>query len=172
MRQIKDKTDSYIVGDMACVTLYYKKDLIGKIGCNLSFGSKIKRGMDKWGGESAYLEIENLSFVEVDWLKEKEPNTHKLFSNSKAQLVICYGRQEWLSEKSAKHEISIADNQAFICWQVESIDYLNGIASAIKANKEISLRIEIACNDESISERLHDKTVKETIYKISILFDE
>ena len=170
MRQIKDITDSYIVGDMACVAVYYKKELKEEGNYEASFESKTKRYMDKWEGQSAHLEINDLNYVEVGWLKEKEPNTYKLFSNSNAQLVICYGRQEWLSEKSEPHELSISENKAFIYWQVESMEYFNGIANAINSNKTLNLKIELACNDKKIGEQLNDKLIKHPIYKISINF--
>ena len=171
MKQLKDETDSYIVGDMACVAVYFKKNL-NKSGANLSFDSKVKRFLDKWEGHSAYIDIDDLEYVAVDWLNEKEPNTHKLFFNSSAQLVVCYGKQEWMSENSPPHEISISDNKAFIYWQVESMEYLNGIANAINANEELSVKIEIACNDKMIGERLSEKLLKEDIYKISVMFDK
>lgn len=171
MRQIKDMTDSYIVGDMACVSVYYKKELNEKSNYETSFESKTKRFMDKWEGQSAHLDINDLSFVEVGWLKDKEPNTHKLFSHSIAQLVICYGRQEWLSENSQPHELSISENKAFIYWQVESMEYFNSIAYAINSNKALNLKIELACNDKKIGEQLNDKLIKQAIYKISINFE-
>lgn len=171
MRKIKDETDSYVVGDMACVTVYYKRQLNSSGNYETSYESKTKRFLDKWEGQSAHLDLCDLSYVEVGWLKEKEPNTYKLFSNSNAQLVICYGRQEWLSEDSSPHEISINENKVFIYWQVESMEFFNSIAYALNSNKEISLRIEIACNDKKIGERLNDKSMKEEIYKISATFE-
>lgn len=171
VRQIKDLTDSYVVGDMACVDVYFKKQLKSSGNYGIAFESKTKRFMDKWEGQSAYLDIFDMSYVAVGWLNEKEPNTHKLFSNSNAQLVICYGRQEWMSENSPPHEISISDKKTFIYWQVESMEYFNSIAYAINSNKELSLKVEIACNDEKIGERLNDKVMKEAIYKISITFE-
>ena len=171
MRKIKDETNSYLVGEMACVAVYFKKKLNGS-SANLSSDSKIKRGMDKWEGQSAYVDIDNLEYVAVGWLNEEEPNTHKLFSASTAQLVISYGRQEWQSKHPSPHDISFSDNKAFINWQVESMDYLNGIANAINANKELSVKIEIACNDKKIGERLNEKVIKEDIYKISVMFDK
>jgi len=169
--KIKDKTDSYIVGDMACVAVYFKKELKSNDNFGLGFESKTKRFMDKWEGHSAYLDIFDMSYVKVDWLNEKEPNTHKLFSSSSAQLVVCYGRHEWISEGSAPHAISIGDNKTFIYWQVESMEYFNGIANALNSNNELSLKVEIACNDKKIGERLNDKTLSEDIYKISITFN-
>ena len=171
LRQIKDLTDSYVVGDMACVAVYFKKQLKSSSNYGIGFESKTKRFLDKWEGQSAYLDIFDMSYVEVDWLNKKEPNTHKLFSNSSAQLVICYERQEWMGENSPPHEISIADNKAFIYWQVESMEYFNGIAHALNSNKELSLKVEIACNDKKIGERLNDNAMKEEIYKISITFE-
>ena len=171
MRQIKDETNSYVVGEMACVAVYFKKKL-NRSGANLSFDSKIKRFMDKYEGQSAYIDIDDLEYVAVNWLNEKEPNTHKLFSTSKAQLVISYGRQEWQSKSSPPHDISFGNNKAFITWQVESMEYLNGIANAINANEELSVKIEIACNDKKIGERLNEKLLKEDIYKISVMFDK
>jgi hypothetical protein len=171
VKQIKDKTDSYIVGDMACVAVTYKKELSSNGNFGIAFESKTKRLMDKWEGQSAYLNVFDMSYAEVAWLNEKEPNTHKLFSNSTAQLVICYGRQEWLSEESFPHDISISENKAFIYWQVESMEYFNSFAYALSSNKELSLKVEIACNDEKIGERLNDKVMKEAIYKISATFE-
>ena len=171
MKQLKDKTESYIVGDMACVAVTYKKELTSNGNFGIAFESKTKRFMDKWQGQSAYLDIFDMSYVAIGWLNEKEPNTHKLFSNSSAQLVICYGRQEWLSENSSPHEISISENKAFIYWQVESMEYFNSIAYALNSYKELSLRIEIACNDERIGKQLNDKVMKEEIYKISATFE-
>ena len=171
VRQIKDLTDSYVVGDMACVAVYYKKQLKSSGNYGIGFESKTKRFLDKWEGQSAYLDIFDMSYVKVDWLNEKEPNTHKLFSNSSAHLVICYGRQEWLSEDSATHEISISENKAFIYWQVESMEYFNSILNSINSNKELNLRVEVACNDENIGKKLNDKVMKEAIYKISITFE-
>jgi len=171
MKQLKDKTDSYIVGDLACVAVTYKKELTNNSNFGSGFESKTKRFMDKWEGQSAYLDIFDMSYVAISWLNEKEPNTHKLFSNSSAHLVISYGRQEWLSEDSATHEISISENKAFIYWQVESMEYFNSIAYALNSNKELSLRIEIACNDEKIGKQLNDKIMKEEIYKISVTFE-
>ena len=52
------------------------------------------------------------------------------------------------------------------------MEYLNGIANAINANEELSVRIEIACNDIKIGERLNEKVIKEDIYKISVMFDK
>ena len=171
MRQIKDETNSYVVGEMACVAVYFKKKFNGS-GANLSFDSKIKRFLDGFEGQSAYIEIDDLEYVAVNWLNEKEPNTHKLFSASKAQLVISYGRQEWQCNNPSPHDISISDGKAFITWQVESMEYLNGIANAINTNEELSVRIEIACNDKKIGERLNEKVIKEDIYKISVMFDK
>ena len=171
MRKIKDRTNSYVVGDMACVAVYFKKTLKSESNYGIAFESKTKRFMDKWEGQSAYLDIFDMSYVAVGWLNEEEPNTHRLFSNSSAQLVICYGRQEWMSENSLPHEISISDNKVFIYWQVESMEYFNSIAYAINSNKELSLKVEIACNDKKIGERLNDKVMKEEIYKISITFE-
>jgi hypothetical protein len=171
MKQIKDKTDSYIVGDMACVAVTYKKELTSNSNFGIAFESKTKRFMDKLERQSAYLNVFDMSYVGVDWLSKKEPNTYKLFSNSTAQLVICYGRQEWLSEESFPHDISISENNAFIYWQVESMEYLNGFANALNSNKELSLKVEIACNDEKIGERLNDKVMKEAIYRISATFE-
>jgi len=171
MRKIEDETNSYVVGEMACVAVYFKKKFNGS-GANLSFDSKIKRFMDEFEGQSAYIDIDNLEYVAVDWLNEKEPNTYQLFSTSKAQLVISYGRQEWQSKSSSPHEISFSDNKAFITWQVETMEYLNGIANAINANEELSVKIEIACNDKKIGERLGEKLLKEDIYKISVAFDK
>jgi len=171
VRQIKDLTDSYVVGEMACVAVYFKKQLKSSGNYGIAFEGKTKRFLDKWEGQSAYLDIFDMSYVAIGWLNEKEPNTHKLFSNSIAQLVICYGRQEWMAENSTPHEISIADNKAFIYWQVESMEYFNSIASALNSNKELSLKVEIACNDKKIGERLNDKIMKEEIYKISVSFE-
>ena len=168
---LKDKTDSYIVGDMACVAVYYKKELKSNGNYEIAFESKTKRFMDKWEGQSAYLDIFDMSFVEVDWLSKKEPNTHKLFSNSTAQLVVYYGRQEWMAENSTPHEVSISENKAFIYWQVESMEYFNGIADAINSNRTLNLKIEITCNDKVIGERLNDKVMNEAIYKISATFE-
>lgn len=170
MRKIKDKTDSYVVGEMACVAVSFTKKLDGYIE-RLSFDSKTKRFLDKWEGQSAFLEINDLKYVPVGWLNEKEPNSHQLFGNSIAQLVICFGRQEWLSESSSPHNISISNGKAFITWQVESMAYLNGIADAIRSNKELHLRVEIACNDKKIGEHLDDKVLNEEIYKISVMFE-
>ena len=171
MRQIKDETNSYLVGEMACVAVYFKKKFNGS-GANLSFDSKIKRFLDEWEGQCANSTCGCISVVAVGWLNEEEPNTHKLFSASTAQLVISYGRQEWQSKHPSPHDISFSDNKAFINWQVESMDYLNGIANAINANKELSVKIEIACNDKKIGERLNEKVIKEDIYKISVMFDK
>jgi hypothetical protein len=171
MKQIKNKTDSYIVSDMACVTVTYKKELTSNGNFGIAFESKTKRFMDKLEGQSAYLNVFDMSYVEFDWLSKKEPNTYKLFSNSTAQLVICYGKQEWLSEESFPHDISISENNTFIYWQVESMEYLNAFAYALNSNKEVSIKVEIACNDEKIGERLNDKIMKEAIYKISVTFE-
>lgn len=171
MRKIKDETISYVVGDIDCVAVYFKKKFNGS-GANLSFDSKIKRGMDKWEGQSAYIDIDDLEYVEVGWLNKKEPNTHQLFSASTAQLVISYGRQEWQSKNTSPHDISFGNNKAFTTWQVESMEYLNGIANAINTNEELSVKIEITCNDKKIGERLSEKVIKEDIYKISVMLDK
>ena len=76
-----------------------------------------------------------------------------------------------MGENSPPHEISISDNKTFIYWQVESMEYFNSIAYAINSNNELSLKVEIACNDKKIGERLNDKVMKEAIYKISITFE-
>ncbi len=163
--------DSYIVGDMKCVAVYYKKQLNSNGNYEIAFQSKIKRFMDKWQGQSAYLEISDLSYWEVDWLAKEQPNTHNLFSNSKAQLVISFGKQEWLGRSSSPHSISINENNAIINWQVESMEYFNSIAYALNANKELSLKIEITCNDTKLGERVNEKSFGEDIYKISINFE-
>ena len=163
--------DIYTVGDLKCVAVYYKKQLNSNGNYEIAFQSKTKRFMDKWQGQSAYLEISDLSYWEVDWLAKEQPNTHKLFCNSKAQLVISFGKQEWLAKDSSPHSISINDNKAIIMWQVESMECFNGIAYALNANKELSLKIEITCNDTKLGERVNEKCFGEDIYKISVSFE-
>jgi hypothetical protein len=42
------------------------------------------------------------------------------------------------------------------------MEYFNSFAYALSSNKELSLKVEIACND---------KVIKEAIYKISATFE-
>ena len=51
------------------------------------------------------------------------------------------------------------------------MEYFNSFAYALSSNKELSLKVEIACNDKKIGERLNDKVIKEAIYKISATFE-
>lgn len=123
---------------------------------------------------SICLHIKNLETVYVDWIDEKQPNTNKLFATKKVQILIYYGAQEGYA-KDSKQEIqvigdkgSLSKNIIFISWRVESAEFLTSIASSLKQNNEVSIKVDLADGDDHFA--TDENLVNSDINKISITF--
>jgi len=130
---------------------------------------------DEWGNEEAVsvtLDINDLVLKEFteEWWFTHQPNAIKLLQGKKANLVICYGLAEELG-KETKQEITLnKDGNAFIVWRVDSLDFLNGVASALNRKGKVWVKIDMFCDDSYFENYEVTNSYRVNLYKISINF--
>lgn len=158
-------TKEYLKGKEKVVAIF-TKELNSEINDYLSYETKVNSFNEKYNGSTITLEIKDL--VVVGLRETEQPNTNKLLENKKATLVIYCGNVEEFSGGSSQ-QIQITDNGAFITWQVESVEYLTSIATSLKQNDGISVKVDLDVDDEFFS--IYGKLYNSAINKISITFD-
>jgi hypothetical protein len=161
-------TKEYVRGKDKVIAIF-TKDLGKEVNDYLSFET-IKNSFDeKNNGSTITLEIKDLVIAKLsdDWDK-KQPNANKLLANKTATLVIYYGNVEEFGGSSAQ-QIQITDKGAFITWQVESAEYLTSIATSLKQNDGISVKVDFDVDDDFFA--IYGKLYNSAINKISITFD-
>lgn len=158
-------TKEYLKGKEKVVAIF-TKELNSEINDYLSYETKVNSFNEKYNGSTITLEIKDLVVVRLR--EAEQPNANKVLENKKATLVIYCGNVEEFSGGSSQ-QIQITDNGAFITWQVESAEYLTSIATSLKQNDGISVKVDLDVDDEFFS--IYGKLYNSAINKISITFD-
>jgi hypothetical protein len=139
---------------------------------NLSYEARLA---DEWGHEEAVsvtLEINDLVNKELhdEWWITHQPNALKLFQNKTAKLIMFYGLADGAS-KDTKQEISISKgSDAFILWRIESLEFLNGVADALKRKGKVWIKLDLFCDDSYFDDYESAGGYSVNLYKISINF--
>lgn len=161
-------TNEYLRGKDKVIAIF-TKELSNEVNDYLSYETTLNSFNDKNNGSTITLEIKDLVVAKLgsDW-DEKQPNANKLLADKKATLVIYYGNVEGFSIGSAS-QIQITDKGAFITWQVESAEYITSIATSLKQNDSLSVKVDLDVDDDFFA--IYGKLYNSAINKISITFD-
>ncbi len=151
------------------VIAIFTKELSKEVNNYLSYQTTQNSFDEKYNGSTITLEIKDLVVVKLgsDW-DVKQPNANQLLADKTATLVIYYGNLESFSSGSTS-QIQVTDKGAFITWQVESAEYLTSIATSLKQNDGISVKVDLDVDDEFFA--IYGKLYNSAINKISITFD-
>jgi pullulanase/glycogen debranching enzyme len=160
-------TKEYVRGKDKVIAIF-TKELSKEVNDYLSFETTQNSFDEKNNGSKITLEIKDLVIAKLsdDWDK-KQPNANKLLADKTATLVIYYGNVEGFG--GGAQQIQITDKGAFITWQVESADYLTSIATSLKQNDGISVKVDLDVDDDFFA--IYGKLYNSAINKISITFD-
>lgn len=161
-------TKEHVRGKDKVIAIFIK-ELSKEVNDYLSYETRQNSFNEKYNGSTITLEIKDLVVARLasDW-DEKQPNANELLADKTATLVIYYGNVEGFSGGSASH-IQITDKGTFITWQVESAEYITSIATSLKQNEGISVKVDLDVDDEFFA--ICGKLYNSAINKISITFD-
>lgn len=151
------------------VIAIFTKELSKEVDNYLSYQTTQNSFDEKYNGSTITLEIKDLVVVKLgsDW-DVKQPNANQLLADKTATLVVYYGNVEGFGGGSSQ-QIQITNKGAFITWQVESAEYLTSIATSLKQNDSISVKVDLDVDDDFFA--IYGKLYNSTINKISITFD-
>jgi len=130
---------------------------------------------DQWGNEDAIsvtLSIDDLIYKEdtSEWWITHQPNAIKLLKGKKANLVMFYGLGDGIA-KDTKQEITInKDGNVFVLWRIENLEFLNGVANALKGKGNVWIKMDLFCDDNYFDDYENTKSYSVNLYKISINF--
>ncbi len=160
-------TKEHVRGKDKVIAIFIK-ELSKEVNDYLSYETRQNSFDEKYNGSTITLEIKDLVVAKLggDW-DEKQPNANELLADKTATLVIYYGNVEGFG--GSAQQIQITDKGAFITWQVESAEYLTSIATSLKQNDGISVKVDLDVDDEFFA--IYGKLYNSAINKISITFD-
>lgn len=157
------------------VVAIFEKELSANANDGLSFETRLA---DEWGNDDATsvcCEINDLIHREdtSEWWLTHQPNAIKLLKGKKLKLVMEYGLTDWAS-KDSKQEISFSANKedAFIFWRIDELEFLNGVANAMKGEGKVWVKIDMFCDDALFDGFQNDSSYRVNLYKISINFSK
>ena len=156
------------------VTAIFEKTLDKCDGDWLSYETRLA---DEWGNEEAVsvtLEVQDLVNKELtsEWWQTHQPNALQLLKGRKAKLVMFYGLGEGLGKDTKQEIILSKDGDAFIIWRIDKLDFLNGVADALKRKGRVWIKLDMFCDDTYFDDFSTTEKYSVNLYKISINFAE
>jgi len=143
-----NSTDKIYVKGNDKVIAILKRTLGSGASNEISYETTLNSFNEKCDSSTITLEIDKLRVVKLDEAWDvKQPNDNKLLTNRIATLVIYYGNVESFGNGTAP-SIQITKDSVFIAWRVESVEYLTSIATSLKHNSELSIKIDLTVNDD------------------------
>jgi hypothetical protein len=164
---IFDATNSY-VGGKPKVSVMFGKELDLNERIEMHYESIIPNMVDKDESTCINFEIKNLinKKLDADWDKH-QANTNKIFTGRVAELFVYNGKHGSFN-KRPKQEIQITDENVFIMWRVDTVEYLMSIVDSLRNSKNIHLKIDLDEDDYFFA---YENSMYTTgINKISIIF--
>ena len=131
-------------------SLIFKKLLIEAELSPYVFDSIAKNAVRNIDRQGAWLEIADLLIAPPN---ESCPNAAKLFSDLPLKIVAYCGHAEFAGKNSCQ-ELTLTRGKdeliASVFLRVESESYLNGIATALRGHRELSLWMRLDCKDDAL----------------------
>ena len=134
------------------VTTIFKANLSNE-NTEATYESILKTEFTKSDSQSAWIEIKDLfnSELSSSWNK-KQPNTNKLFNNSRLNFVAYYGKPEFIGKHGDKQQLIIEKTQEglelIIFYEVEKVEFLTNMTNNLNQYSELSLYMRLDERDE------------------------
>jgi hypothetical protein len=156
------------------VTTIFKTNLSNK-NTETTYESILKTEFTESDSQSAWIEIKDLinSELEAFWDK-KQSNTNKFFNKSKLNLVIYYGKPEFIGKHVSKQDLTIqmTENglELIIFYEVGKAEFLTNISNNLNQYSELSLYMRLNKMDEEFTNIGVGKGMNTLIAHLSLTF--
>ena len=159
------------------VSCIFKKKLEEKDNVCIAFESDVRFDVDDFSQESfkqsIQLDIANLVSDPMAHRNEIHPIANRVMQECKLNLVLYSGDSEW--SKSAQQTIQFSKKEngygAFLMAKVNDPAYLNTLLSGFNQSTEVSMKIDLLCDDSSFARLGEEKSIEAIVHGLSISFN-
>lgn len=160
------------------VSLIFKKKLKDKDNVCISFESDVRFDVDDFSHDSfkQSLSIDIAGLVNDPILHRNEihPIANKIMPECKLNLILYSGHPE--SARGVQQTISFSKRDeggygAFLMAKVNDPAYLNTLLSSCNQSTELSIKIDLLCDDSSFAKLDEEKRIEVIVHGLSMSFN-
>lgn len=159
------------------VSLIFKKKLKDKDNVCISFESDVRFDVDDFSEDSfkqsMHIEITGLVNDPMLHRNEIHPIANKQLYGCKLNLVLHSGRSD--SAERVQQTIAFSKKEsgygAFLMAKVNEPAYLNALLSGFNQSTEVSIKIDLLCDDSSFAKLDEEKRIEVIVHGLSISFN-
>ena len=159
------------------VSLIFKKKLKEKDNVCISFESDVRFDVDDFSEDSfkqsMHIDIIGLVNDPMPHRNEIHPIANKLLQECKLNLVLHSGQSE--SAGGVQQTITFSKKQsgygAFLMAKVNDPAYLNTLLSSFNQSTEVSIKIDLLCDDSSFAKLDEEKRIEVIVHGLSVSFN-
>ena len=159
------------------VSCIFKKKLGEKDNVCIAFESDVRFDVDDFSQESfkQSMQIDIAGLVNDPMLHRNEihPIANKIMQECKLNLVLYSGHSEWSRGAQQTIQFFIKENGygAFLMAKVNDPAYLNTLLSGFNQCTEVSIKIDLLCDDSSFARLDKEKRIEAIVHGLSISFN-
>ena len=159
------------------VSLIFKKKLNDKDNACVSFESDIRFDEDSFHEDNfkqnIQISVPDLQNDPIVHRNKIHPCANKVAQSCKLELVIFSGNPSWA--RGNQQEISFTKKEggysAFLYSKVKDAAYLNAISSNLNKNSELSVKLDLLCDDSEFMNLEKNAGLKAVVHGLSISFN-
>jgi hypothetical protein len=159
------------------VSLIFTKKLEDKGNACIGFNSDIRFDEESFSENNFKQNIEvSISDMVGSPLEHRSgihPLANEVIQNCKLNLVIFTGKPEWKSQSPQSISFTKKANgySAFLLVKAKDSAYLNTFLSAMGQSTELSIKVDLLCDDSAFSRLEHEKGIEVIVHGLSISFN-
>jgi len=158
------------------VSLIFKKKLDKNNNPYVSFNSEIRFDENDFAEEnfkqSMHIEINGMNNEPISHRNEIHPLANAVMQYCNLNLVVLSGEDEWASNNPQCMGITKKDNlySASLYTKVKNI-YLNAILTSINQSNELSIKVDLLCDDSEFSRLENEQHIQVIVHGLSMSFN-
>jgi len=158
------------------VSLIFKKKLEDKDATCVSFNSNIRFNEESFSEENFKQTIEvsisNMVCEPLEHRNDIHPLANKVMQNCKLSLVMFTGRPEWKADSPQSISFTKKGSSygAFLHVKVMDSAYLNAFLSAMGQSTELSIKVDLLCDDSLFDTLEDEKGIQAIVHGVSMSF--
>ena len=159
------------------VSFIFKKKLNDKDNACETFESEIRFNEDTFHednfSQNLQMSIANLQNEPLVHRNKIHPIANKVAKNCKLELVMFSGQPSWARGNPQEISFTKKDDfySAFLYCKIKDASYLNNISSNLNKNTELSVKLDLLCDDSEFINLEKNKGLRAIVHSLSISFN-
>lgn len=159
------------------VSLIFAKKLEDKDNAYIGFNSDIRFDEESFSEKNFKQHIEvsisDMLGSPLEHRNDIHPLANEVIQNCKLNLVIFTGKPEWKAQgpQSISFTKKASGYDAFLRVKAKDSAYLNTFLSAMGQSTELSIKVDLLCDDSAFSRLEHEKGIEVIVHGLSMSFN-